>query len=72
MLGCKNKAKNWFCQMLSTKTLTLIVVNKTLKKKFKKSPDFAWKLWKYAVILQPVRVSKGSKRLVFWLSLILG
>ena len=32
MLGCKNKAKNWFCQMLSTKTLTLIVVNKTLKK----------------------------------------
>ena len=32
MLGCKNKAKKWFHQMLSTKTLTLIVVNKTLKK----------------------------------------
>ena len=32
MLGCKNKAKKWFRQMLSTKTLTLIVVNKTLKK----------------------------------------
>ena len=31
-VGCKNKAKIWFCQMLSTKTLTLIVVNKTLKK----------------------------------------
>ena len=31
MLGCKNKAKKWFRQMLSTKTLTLIVVNKTLR-----------------------------------------
>ena len=31
-VGCKNKAKKWFRQMLSTKTLTLIVVNKSLKK----------------------------------------
>ena len=31
-VGCKNKAKKWFHQMLSTKTLTLIVVNNTLKK----------------------------------------
>ena len=55
-VGCKNKAKIWFCQMLSTKTLTLILVNFSSKILFV-FPFVEWRIFCTFVPVFPVSLA---------------